>query len=134
MSAPFQAGRSVGEGAHPNLRIVDDGEVGLPVVPSPNRLPNGLCYGRRGHERESKTDNSCRCGQISMKSKRPEICVEREDHSALLLCSCQHHLVICPGMGRLRPGDVVTVFTKSLQTARGTFWSTRSRIRTSGGT
>jgi len=54
-----------------------------------------------------------------MKSKRTEICIERENHSALLLRSFQQHLVICTGMGRLRPGDVVIVFTKSLHDGPG---------------
>lgn len=88
--------------------------MAFPVVPSVNRLPNCLCYGRWGNEREPKKDNPRGSGKVSVEGKRAEIRVESADHTVLLLGVTQEHLIICSRMGCLCPRDVMTVLPKSL--------------------
>ena len=105
--------------AHPDLGIVHDGKVPFPVIPSLNRLPNCFCYGQRGDKSKSEKDNSGGRRKTSVEGKRAEIRIEGQNYSVLVLGMIQKHLVVCSGMGRLRPCDIVTVRPKPLYDSSG---------------
>jgi hypothetical protein len=83
--------------------------VAFPIVSGPNGLQDGIRDGGWGHEGKPEENHAAGRGKISVNDQGLEVCVEGEYDAVLLLSDVQKNLIICAGMSRLCPGDVMVV-------------------------